>query len=550
MKTRWLILAVFPASLLYLASAGASQDRRQSVAGTHGVVAALHPLSAQVGLSVLQKGGNAVDAVVATAAADTIFRLGSSGIGGVGGYALFYIAKEKKVYALDFIGVAPKKVRVDGMTRADLWSGYKSIMVPGAVAGWAAAAERFGTMPLKELMQPAIEYAEEGFPISSGLSRRLRLPVRGVSLLPEGLSAPQAGELLVLKDLAETYRIIGNEGASALYGGSIARRLVPEIQKNGGLLTLEDFASYKAEWKEPASTTYRGHTVYSQPPGSSGMTILQSLNILEDWNVEGLGHNSVDFIHVMAEVQKMALADDDRYNTGKSYAKVPLDKLLSKSYAMRQALRLNLDQAQFYPSQGSLTRQTGTTHMAVADREGNFASLTQTTMMLTIPPLAGTGIHFASGLCYYSLEPDDINRVEGGERARYVMSPTMVFREGKPWFTLGAAGGWGIPQAVFQVMVRVIDFEMDLQEAVSAQRITLCYKDNFIPYVPGTTLALEGEFPEATVKALEKRGHLIHGLSYPGSTGGFAAVAAVMLSKDGKVFRGAGEPPEGHAAVW
>jgi gamma-glutamyltranspeptidase/glutathione hydrolase len=171
-------------------------------------------------------------------------------------------------------------------------------------------------------------------------------------------------------------------------------------------------------------------------------------------------------------------------------------------------------------------------------------------MMLTIPPLAKTGIHFASGLCYYSLEPDDINRVEGGERARYVMSPTMVFKDGKPWFTLGAAGGWGIPQAVLQVIVRVIDFDMDLQEAISAQRVTLCYKDNFIPYVPGATLALEGEFPEATVKALEKRGHLIHDGTYPGSTGGFAAVSAVMLSSDGKVFSGAAEPPEGHAAIW
>jgi gamma-glutamyltranspeptidase/glutathione hydrolase len=548
MKIRWLFLAL-PAGLLCLAAAGEPQSQ-QAVAGTHGVVAALHPLSAQVGLSVLQKGGNAVDAVVASAAADTIFRLGSSGIGGVGGYALFYVAKENKVYALDFIGVAPRKVRVNEMTRADLWSGYKSIMVPGAVAGWAAAVERFGTMSLKELMQPAIEYAENGFPVSPSLGSRLRLPVRGVSLLPEGTRPPEPGDLLVLKDLAETYRIIGNEGAGALYGGSIARRLVPEIQRNGGLLTLEDFASYKAEWKEPLSTSYRGHTVYSQPPGSSGMTILQSLNILEDWNVAQLGHNSVDFIHVMAEVQKMALADDDRYNTGKSYAKIPLDKLLSKPYAMRQALRLNLDQAQFYPAQGSLSRQTGTTHMAVADREGNVASLTQTTMMLTIPPLARTGIHFASGLCYYSLEPDDINRVEGGERARYVMSPTMVFREGKPWFSLGAAGGWGIPQAVFQVIVRVIDFRMDLQEAVSAQRITLCYKDNFIPYVPGTTLALEGEFPEATVRALEKRGHLIHGMTYPGSTGGFAAVAAVMLNAGGKVFRGAAEPPEGQAAAW
>jgi gamma-glutamyltranspeptidase/glutathione hydrolase len=483
MKIRWLFLAL-PAGLLCLAAAGEPQSQ-QAVAGTHGVVAALHPLSAQVGLSVLQKGGNAVDAVVASAASDTIFRLGSSGIGGVGGYALFYVAKENKVYALDFIGVAPRKVRVNEMTRADLWSGYKSIMVPGAVAGWAAAVERFGTMSLKELMQPAIEYAENGFPVSPSLGSRLRLPVRGVSLLPEGTRPPEPGDLLVLKDLAETYRTIGNEGAGALYGGSIARRLVPEIQRNGGLLTLEDFASYKAEWKEPLSTSYRGHTVYSQPPGSSGMTILQSLNILEDWNVAQLGHNSVDFIHVMAEVQKMALADDDRYNTGKSYAKIPLDKLLSKPYAMRQALRLNLDQAQFYPAQGSLSRQTGTTHMAVADREGNVASLTQTTMMLTIPPLAGTGIHFASGLCYYSLEPDDINRVEGGERARYVMSPTMVFREGKPRFSLGAAGGWGIPQAVFQVIVRVIDFRMDLQEAVSAQRITLCYKDILSPTCPG-----------------------------------------------------------------
>jgi gamma-glutamyltranspeptidase len=549
MKLRWQCAFFSLAVLLLHPPAGAPQGN-QTIYGTHGVVAALHPLGAQAGLAVLQKGGNAIDAAVATSAALTVVQPYSSGIGGVGGYMLIYIAREKKVYALDFIGVAPKAARVDRLDRFSIWNGHKSALVPGTVAGWAAAAERFGTMSLKNLLLPAIDYAENGFPASRGLSQTFKNPVRNTSFLPPGTKPPEPGDLVVRKELANTYRTIASEGASAFYGGSIARRLVAEFQRHGGILALDDFSGYRTEWREPIAVTYRGHTVYSHPPGSSGMSVLQALNILEDWDVRGLGHNSVEFIHALAEVQKMAFADDDRYNTGKSYAKIPLDQLLSKPYAMKQRLRYNLDQAQFYPPAGSLSRQSGTTHFAVADREGNVVTATQTSMYELIGPVGDTGILFGNGMCYYSLEPDDINRVEGGQRARYVMSPAIVFREGKPWLALGAAGGWGIPQAVLQVIVRAIDFEMDLQEAVSAQRITLSYKDNFIPYVPGTTLALEGDFPEATLKGLEKKGHLMHRMSYPGMTGGFASVAAVLLGSEGKVFHGAAEPPGGYVAVW
>jgi gamma-glutamyltranspeptidase/glutathione hydrolase len=528
----------------------ATSQGNQTLSGTHGVVSAMHPLGAQAGLAVLKSGGNAIDAAVATSAALTVVQPYASGIGGVGGYMLIYVAKEKRVYALDFIGVAPKAARVDQLNRYDLWNGYKSALVPGTVGGWAAAAERFGTKPLRELLEPAIEYAENGFPISRGLSENLKNPVRNKSFLPPGTKPPEPGDMVTRKELANTYRTIANEGPSAFYGGSIARKIVDEFQKNGGLLTLEDFAGYKAVWRDPISIDYRGHAVYAHPPGSSGMSVLQSLNIMENWSVHGLGHNSVDFIHVIAEVQKMAFADDDRVNTGKDYAKIPLDQLLSKSYGMAQGLRLNLDKAQFHPPAGSLSRQTGTTHFAIADAEGNVVTATQTSMYELIGPVADTGIMWGNGMCYYSLEPGDVNRVEGGQRARYVMTPAIVFREGKPWFALGGAGGWGIPQAVLQVIVRVVDFEMDLQEAISAQRITLCYKDNFIPYVPGTTLALEGEFPENVVLALERRGHLMHGTNYPGMTGGFAGVAGVMLSSDGKVLQGAVEPPGGYVAIW
>ena len=548
MNTRFSVLPMLMGFLLSVAGQAAGQ---QTVSGTHGVVAALHPLGAQAGLAVLEKGGNAVDAAVAVSAALTVVQPYSSGIGGVGGYMLVYIARDDEVYALDFIGVAPKAARISELDRYSLWNGYESALVPGTVGGWAAAAERFGTMTLKELLQPAIEYADNGYPASRRLSESLkRPPARRASFLPPGTKPPEPGELVVRKELAETYRIIANEGAGAFYGGSIAERIAKEFQENGGLLTVEDFASYRAEWREPISIDYRGHTVYSQPPGSSGMMVLESLNLLEDWNVRGFGHNTPELIHAVVEMEKMAFADDDRYNTGKSYAKIPLEKILSKRYAMSQRLRFNLDKAQFYQPMGSLTRQTGTTHFAVADSAGNVVTVTQTSMYELIGPVAGTGVLFGNGMCYYSLEPDDINRVEGGERARYVMSPTMIFRDGKPWFALGAAGGWGIPQAVLQVIVRVVDFEMDLQDAVSAQRFTLSYKDNFIPYVPGTVLALEGSFPEETVKALETKGHTIHTKIYPGMTGGFASVAAVMLSPDGKVLHGAAEPPRGHVAAW
>jgi len=534
--------------------------------GLNGMVVTSHPMAAQAGLRILQQGGNAFDAAVAAAATLAVVEPLMSGLGGVGGYALIYSSKEKAVRSLDFIGAAPRAATPDlFVAGARLWDrahpardSFVAPVVPGHLAGWASLLERYGTMSWRQVLAPAIEYAERGFAVTPAVSSPFADPgfggavgryPYGASIFFKDASPRPPADVLKQPDLARTLEVIAADGPAAFYGGALAARIVEFFRSNGGILALEDFAEYRARWVEPLSTTYRDMVVYSQPPGGSGMTVLQALNILECFDLAALEHNSVPFVHLIAEALKLAFADEDAFNTGKDHARIPLERLLSKQYAKQQAGRIDRSRAQFLPPVLRGRHTPGvehTTHHTVVDRDRNVVSITQTLMLPAGMVVPGTGIIFNNGMSYFSLDPDDPNRVEGGQRPRFVMSPTIVMRHGTPYFALGSAGGWTIPQTIVQVLVRALDFGMDAHEAVAAPRFVLRYVGNSIPYMPGTDLVLERGFPEEAARQLAALGHRL-----PEPARRLGMLNAIKIyPRLGVLSGGADARREGHAAGW
>ncbi len=526
----------------------------------NGMVVSPHPMSAQAGLLILQQGGNAFDAAVATAAtAAVVDRIANGSLGGVGGYAMIYHAETKRVRALDYVGAAPRAARLElFLDGARLWDtghpsrdSFRGPVVPGNLAALAALLETYGTMSWSEVLAPAIEYAEKGVAVTPRMHDAYagvptgRYPY-GASIWYEKDGRPvPVGGILKQTDLAATLRRIARDGPGVLYGGELAEQIVAYFEEKGGIFTIEDFAEYRALWRDPIVTSYREFEVYGHPPGSGGMTVLQTLNILEHFDVAALGHNTPDFLHLMSEALKLAFIDDDLYNTGKDYAEIPLDRLLSKEYSKARAARIDLDKAQFYPAvkPGSMTSEHTINH-TVVDRHGNVVTMTQTSMQPTAA-VPGTGIAFNSGMSYFSLDPDDINVIEGGQRPRFVMSPTIVLRHGRPYLALGSGGGWTIPQTVLQVLVRVLDFDLSAHEAVTAPRFALFHLANAIPYMEGTDLQLERGVLESAQEALTARGHR---LRTPG--GHIGLLNAIRIDPRTGVLSGGGLLPEAYVAAW
>jgi gamma-glutamyltranspeptidase len=558
MSSRVAIWTAAVASSLLLGAASHAQS-----IGRNGMVATSHPLASSAGVRVLQAGGNAVDAAVATAAVLTVVNPFNAGIGGVGGYALVYDAKTGKTSALDFVGLAPRAARPEIFAGDRLWDfskratdGYLAPLVPGMVAGWAAMHARYGRLPWKTLFESAIEYAEEGFPVTPAVTRsmttgemsKVRRYMPGRQIFTHDGEPWQPGEIWKQPDLARTLRAIAAGGAAEFYKGEIAKRLVSHILANGGLMTLEDLAAYQTVWSDPISTTYRGHLVQTHGPGSSGMTILQALNVLEGFDLERLGRNSADYVHLVAEAEKLAFLDDDRYNTGKASKGVPLARLLSKEYAAEQRARIDRSKALFPPphrpsSTGTFGNETH--HHTVVDRDHNIVTMTQTLMYPAGVVVPETGIFLNNGMSYFSLDPADPNYIEGGARPRFVMSPTIVFRGDRPLLAVGAAGGWTITQTILQTVLNVIDFRLEIGRAAGYPRFILRFLENSIPYVPGTDLSLEGSFPENVRKTLEARGHrIIPGRDMEGGSPGNVLNAIVIDVKSSALWG------SGSVATW
>jgi gamma-glutamyltranspeptidase / glutathione hydrolase len=530
-----------------------------TVMAVNGMVATVAPMAAQAGLRILQQGGNAFDAAVAVSAVTAITDTPShAGLGGTG-YGMIYDAKKRQIRALDFIGTAPAATKLQMFTiGARLWDrahpardSFRAVLVPGTVAMWAALLENYGTLSWQQVLAPAIEYAEKGFPVTPRLQESIgpwavgQYPYGASIFFKDGKPWP-AADILKQQDVANTLKIIAAGGAKAFYDGPLTDQFVKHFQDNGGILTRKDFAAYKALWREPVTTTYRGFDVYSHPPGSGGMTVLQALNTLEQFDLNALGHNSAEFVHVAGEAMKLAFVDDDQYNTGKSYAKIPLDRLLSKGYAKEQANKIDRARAKFYPPvrPGSPYQSEHTINHVIVDRDHNVVTMTQTAMhsRVTVP---GTGVVFNEDMTYFSTDPQDVNVIEAGQRPRLVMSPTIVMRHGEPYLALGAGGGWTINQTVLQVILRVLDFDQDAWEAVGAPRFVLRYLANSIPYLPGTDLDLERGFPDVVRDALTAKGHNLRALG-----DNFGGLSAVKIYPHGALSGRADPRRDGQQVGW
>ncbi len=537
---------------------------RSETVALNGMVATSHPLAAQVGLDVLKRGGNAVDAAIATSAAIGLMEPVMCGIGG-DLYAVVWDAKTQKLYGLNASGRAPLRATREWFKQ----HGYDHIpergplswSVPGCVDGWDQLRQRFGTMSFKELLEPSIRYAEEGVPVPEVIagywkvSEPLLAKDPGLSetfLVPDGAGgrrAPRAGEVFKNPHLARSYRLIADGGRDAFYRGEIADKIVALSDKAGGLFSKKDFTDHTSTWVEPVKATYRGYEVWELPPPGQGIAALQMLNILEGYDLKNLGPESPEYWHLLIEAKKLAFADRAKYYADPAFAKVPVDTLVSKAYAAER--RKLIDPAKALadvPAGDAALGKAETIYLCVVDKDRNCVSLIQSNYMGFGSGLAAPGLGFGiqNRGCLFALDEHHANRLEPGKRPFHTIIPAMVTKAGKPCFVFGVMGGDMQPQGHVQVLVNRLDFGMNVQAAGEAPRVE--HLGSATPTgkpADGVgVVQVEVGMPEAVVEGLRKRGHRIKWV--PRNTGGYQGI---WIDPDTGVLHGGTEARKDGAAV-
>ena len=483
---------------------------RSVVRARHGMVATSQPLASQTGLEILKRGGNAIDAAVAMAAVLNVTEPNMTGIGG-DAFALVYSSKDKRLSGLNASGRAPRALTLDHFASRKLAQipaiGMEAITVPGAFDGWVTLLERFGTMKLADLLAPAIEYAETGFPLMEKTVAdwepevgKLKANAAAAATFLVKDAAPKVGDIFVQKNLARTFRTLAAGGRDAFYRGPIARAIVDYCQKNGGYLALEDFAAQKSEWVEPISTDYKGHTLHEIPPNGQGITALILLNILEGIDLKSLATDPVRYYHTLIEATKIAFADRNRFIADQAFSKVPVKELVSKEYAARRRALINPDKAIDPPLYGDIKVGSDTTYFSIVDKDRNAVSFINSIFhAFGSGIVAGeTGIMLQNRGSAFSLEREHPNRLEPGKRPFHTIIPAMVFKDGRLLMSFGVMGGDIQAQGHAQVLVNLIDRGMNLQQAVDAPRFR---------YISGRGVMLEDELSAPVIDALVRRGH-------------------------------------------
>jgi gamma-glutamyltranspeptidase / glutathione hydrolase len=492
---------------------------RPLVTGRKAMVTSLEPLASTAGMRVLEEGGNAFDAAVATAAAVSVVDPRMSSIGGHG-FATIYIAKTGEVRALNFYGSAPKRATHEAYAGNDYSHGYLSVPVPSTLKGYAALHAAYGKLSWSQVLQPAIELAEHGFVMTKALSDSIEQKRQLLSQFPSSVKVflpggrvPQPGEIFRQPDLARTLKQIAAVGPSVFYKGEIAEHIDKFYQEHGGVLRKDDLEGYKELWFKPISTTYRGYTFFSQPPTSSAIAVLEQLNILEGYQLKSLGHNTPEYLHLIGEVMRLAIADRNRYVGDPDFVHVPVEKLLSKEYAGKRRALVQLDSTMSVATAGDFGQpsESHTTHLNVVDSDGNMVALTQTlgAEFGSGVVAADTGVLFSNEMRHLHLDPNDPSRLEPGKRSRSNESPIIVLNpEGKPFMAIGTPGNDGIWQRLVQVIVNVIDFDMDIQTAVTEPR--MIYGGN---QEAGTEIRpvfkVENRISESVMESLRGKGYEI-----------------------------------------
>ncbi|MBI5579085.1 MAG: gamma-glutamyltransferase [Deltaproteobacteria bacterium] len=534
--------------------AGASSP----VEAKNGMVAAAHPLASQVGVEILKKGGNAVDAAVATAFALGVVEPNASGLGG-GGFILVYNAKTKGVTAIDYREMAPLKATPDmyqltpdgKVVGNETQQGHKAVAIPGTLAGLTLALKQHGSMSLKDVMAPAIRIAEQGYTVSKTLNAMMKdnfdkltkYPAAAAVYLKAGLPY-EVGDRLVLKDLAKSYRLIAEKGPDVFYKGEIADAIEKEMRASGkGLITKADLAAYKPAVRTPVRGTYRGYEIISMaPPSSGGTHVIEILNILEGYNMTQLGFQTPESLHIEAEAMKRAFADRAKYMADTDFVKVPIAGLISKKYAeeLRKGISMNAVGSKI-PAGNPLpfVGSGGTSHLSVVDKQGNIVALTQTINYffgsgVLVP---GTGIMLNDEMDDFNPQPGTSNSVEPKKRPLSSMTPTIMLKNGKPFLSVGSPGATRIISALTQIIVNVVDFRMNLQDAIEAPRIHCMTGDIF----------MESRIPKDVQEALIAKGHK---LSVRGAMDlYFGGAQGVMIDPASRKLYGAGDPRRDGVAV-
>jgi gamma-glutamyltranspeptidase/glutathione hydrolase len=498
-------------------------SRRSTVMARNGMVATSQPLAAMAGLRMLMAGGNAVDAAVAAAAALNVVEPHSTGVGG-DVFALVWMAEEGKVHALNASGRAPGAASLDdlrarGITSIAVQSPY-AVTVPGAVSGWEAALDSYGTMPLSEVLKPAIGYASDGYPVSETISshwesnvHKLKAHRSGDELLLDG-RAPGPGEIMHLPELARTLHTIAEGGSEAFYAGQPARSITDFVQRLGGWLSMDDMANHSATWVEPISTEYRGVRCWECPPNSQGVNVLLALNLAEGFDIEAMGLQSAAAYHHLIECMRLSLADGLSHITDPRRMRVPVDELVSKTYANGRRRLILQDRAMASAPAGPTLSHADTVYISCVDGHGNACSFINSvyTGFGTGLVAPGTGIALQNRGTSFSLDPGHPNALEPNKRPYHTLIPGMATRDGRLWLCYGVMGGAQQAQGHFQVLANMIDFGLGPQAALDAPRFSVRV---------GEGVAIESAASPAIPRDLAAMGHDImvlrpHGVFFGG----------------------------------
>ena len=549
--------------LLTMATTGSGYDRitgekfasRSEVIGQNGMVATSHPLATQIGLDILKQGGTAVDAAIAANIALGLMEPTGNGIGG-DLFAIIWDTQSNKLHGLNASGPAPMNLSIDYFEQQGLKKipayGPLPVTVPGAVDGWVKLHEKFGKLKFKSLFEPTIEYAEKGFPITETIAYYLDKSQKRFENYPNFSEVwikngrmPQKGEIFKNPQLANTLRIIAEKGRAGFYEGEIAQTMANFVQAQGGFLTYDDLAGFHSEWTQPVSSNYRGYDVWELPPNGQGIAALQILNILENYDLKKMGLFSSEYIHLFTEAKKIVFADRAKYYADPNFSNIPVNELISKSYAKERAKLINLDKASKANDAGIL-KSGDTIYLTVADKFGNMVSLIQSNYRGMGSGMMPTGLGFMlqDRGELFSLDKNHKNALEGGKRPFHTIIPAFVTKDGKPFISFGVMGGATQPQAHAQIIINMIDFGLNLQEAGDAPRIVHSGSSQPTGEVmtDGGSLSIESGFGKQIEQELSNKGHIIK--YQKGVFGGYQAI----MFKDG-VYYGASETrKDGQAA--
>jgi gamma-glutamyltranspeptidase/glutathione hydrolase len=542
-----------------------SQDRitgelfstRSEVIAENGMVATSHPLATQIGIDILKDGGNAIDAAIAANAAIGLMEPTGNGIGG-DLFAIIWVEKDKKLYGLNASGRSPKNLTLDyfkenNMTQIPAY-GPLPVSVPGCVDGWFEMHKRFGKISMENILNPAINYAENGFPVTELVSYYMEIANKNFNQYPNfketyhiNGNTPKKGQLFKNKDLGKTLRLIAKKGRKGFYEGPVAKTISDFIIDQGGFLSFEDLKNHNSDWIEPVSTNYRGYDIWELPPNGQGIAALQILNLLESFDIKSMGFGSAEYIHHFVEAKKIAFADRAKYYADMDFNNIPVDYLISKEYANQRRQEINKSKAAKTVAAGEI-ENGDTIYLTTSDNEGNMVSLIQSNYRGMgsgmVPP--GLGFMLQDRGELFSLEEGHYNLYEPEKRPFHTIIPAFITKDKKPYVSFGLMGGAMQPQGHAQIVINLIDFEMNLQEAGDAPRIR--HVSNQQPtggnMLDGGELSLESGFDYKEIRKLQKYGHKIIF-----SLGSFGGYQAIMFDEKLGVFFGASESRKDGSAM-